>query len=1301
MSESASAPITTHIDHGTQPSNDGSTPQLPLSLPLQYLARVIFWTKALAAIGVVGLALTQHLQRRMPLFLTLIFVLAGMVCAAIGHATVSRGELRQSGYWLLAAVIIPYGGAQALWAGADWQLLLSALLLIAIIGRLTLRRWQRWGTVILAHLTWNVLLIFGSPFSRFPMQNLLSPYLPLVVVTVVLARLVWQLTQFEGDIKSLSRTVTKLQQKDTQLRRQLTELSVLHAVAVAGTVARSEDELLQRATQALEELFYAHPFGFLLLDPQHQILHVHPSYHFADSEQDFTPIPLSRGITGKVAQEGVPLRVSNVERSPEYFQASKTTKSELCVPLQVNDRMIGVINVESAQVDAFSAADEQLLLTIAGQIATALERLRRGTEARERTRQMAALYDLGHQLTSILALEELLPTVGRLIADSLGFYNVEIALLENRRLVFHAGCGGYTTPDGHIEPHASLRLGEGITGRAAQQGEPLLVPDVNLAADYVPCPTLPHAGAELAVPLKAQGQVIGVLDVKSDRPHGISPQEAALVETLAAQVAVAVHNAQLFQQILEQTEELGALFRTAHRANHRMLILHSTSQHFVTARVDAEEVYQAIHEAAAQLMPCEAFVISLLDEEAQEIELVYLIDRSGRIPAQRISATEGLSGRIIRTGAALRIEDLLTEPLATARHFGDPETVRSVLAVPLKLGGRVLGTLSAQSYTPQAYTEDDQRILELLASHAAAALENVRLLQAEHERRLELESVRQASLQVTSNLDLESVLHTILERSLELIGADNGHIFLYDGRTLAFGAGLWADGTPMEEPVVEPREKGVTNTVAQTGERIVVPNMGTHPLFNMSHWRGAIIGLPLSVGAKVTGVMNIAFEQPHEFNDNELRVLSLLADQAAIAIRNAALFEGAQRQVEALRLLHAVATACAEITDEDTLIEETTVLIGEAFYPENFGLMLYNQDTGRLHFHPTYRGVTEAQRKRSFSLEEGVVGWVARTGRPLLASDVTEEPRYLPFISGVQSELCVPLIAGDRVLGVLNAESRRAGAYTEEDERLLLTLAGQLATSIEKVRLFAEVEERAVELSEALARLEELDTLKDEFIQNVSHELRTPLAIIRGYTELLVEGELGTLTEEQKTTLTIVARRAQMLSQLVGDLTTILETEGRALEYESVEMVGLAHSVLDDFHVNFTEAQLGLHAEIAAESAIVSGDPLHLRRVLDNLLGNALKFTPEGGTVTLRLQVNDHHLLIAISDTGIGIPADKLDRIFERFYQVDGSRKRRYGGTGLGLALVKEIVEAHGGCVGVESVLDEGTTFHIHLPLME
>ncbi len=709
MSESASAPITTHIDHGTQPSNDGSTPQLPLSLPLQYLARVIFWTKALAAIGVVGLALTQHLQRRMPLFLTLIFVLAGMVCAAIGHATVSRGELRQSGYWLLAAVIIPYGGAQALWAGADWQLLLSALLLIAIIGRLTLRRWQRWGAVILAHLTWNVLLIFGSPFSRFPMQNLLSPYLPLVVVTVVLARLVWQLTQFEGDIKSLSRTVTKLQQKDTQLRRQLTELSVLHAVAVAGTVARSEDELLQRATQALEELFYAHPFGFLLLDPQHQILHVHPSYHFADSEQDFTPIPLSRGITGKVAQEGVPLRVSNVERSPEYFQASKTTKSELCVPLQVNDRMIGVINVESAQVDAFSAADEQLLLTIAGQIATALERLRRGTEARERTRQMAALYDLGHQLTSILALEELLPTVGRLIADSLGFYNVEIALLENRRLVFHAGCGGYTTPDGHIEPHASLRLGEGITGRAAQQGEPLLVPDVNLAADYVPCPTLPHAGAELAVPLKAQGQVIGVLDVKSDRPHGISPQEAALVETLAAQVAVAVHNAQLFQQAQEGLEAERRAYGQLTRESWRELLHQQGLGYLARAGL-------------TRPVPDTAWSSTLLTA--------------------------------VRTGQQQVTEDGRT------------------VAVPVTIRGQRVGGLRLRKSEAMPWSEEELALVSTLVEQFIQSVERARLYQDTQLRATQERVVGDIASQMRSSLDVETVMQTAVRELRRLLVLD-------------------------------------------------------------------------------------------------------------------------------------------------------------------------------------------------------------------------------------------------------------------------------------------------------------------------------------------------------------------------------------------------------------------------------------------------------------------------------------------------------------------------------------------------
>jgi signal transduction histidine kinase len=172
-----------------------------------------------------------------------------------------------------------------------------------------------------------------------------------------------------------------------------------------------------------------------------------------------------------------------------------------------------------------------------------------------------------------------------------------------------------------------------------------------------------------------------------------------------------------------------------------------------------------------------------------------------------------------------------------------------------------------------------------------------------------------------------------------------------------------------------------------------------------------------------------------------------------------------------------------------------------------------------------------------------------------------------------------------------------------------------------------------------------------------------------------------------------------MLSALVQDITLILEAEVNPPLPEPVPLDEVTRAAVADFQIAAAEAQLTLQTEIASDLPPVCGTPTHLRRVLDNLIENAIKFTPPQGRITVRMKKpREDQILLEVSDTGIGIRSDQQERIFERFYQVDGSAKRRYPGSGLGLALVKEIVETYGGEISVESAVGRGSTFFVTLP---
>jgi len=245
------------------------------------------------------------------------------------------------------------------------------------------------------------------------------------------------------------------------------------------------------------------------------------------------------------------------------------------------------------------------------------------------------------------------------------------------------------------------------------------------------------------------------------------------------------------------------------------------------------------------------------------------------------------------------------------------------------------------------------------------------------------------------------------------------------------------------------------------------------------------------------------------------------------------------------------------------------------------------------------------------------------------------------------------------------------------------------------------VSERTAELRQALGRLQELNTLKTNLISNVSHELRTPLAHVKGYVELLEEQELGKLTPEQAKAVSVISRATLRLEHLIEDLIAFstASREGLALDLRPAQLAQLAEAVLE--RSKDKAALEGVSVQIAVDRGLppVQADLDKLSWVLYQLVDNGIKFTPAGGRVKLWAQQVDRFVTVAVSDTGIGIPSGKLEEIFEPFHQLDGSPTRRHGGTGLGLALVKQIVSAHGASIAVESAENSGSTFRFDLPL--
>jgi signal transduction histidine kinase len=283
-------------------------------------------------------------------------------------------------------------------------------------------------------------------------------------------------------------------------------------------------------------------------------------------------------------------------------------------------------------------------------------------------------------------------------------------------------------------------------------------------------------------------------------------------------------------------------------------------------------------------------------------------------------------------------------------------------------------------------------------------------------------------------------------------------------------------------------------------------------------------------------------------------------------------------------------------------------------------------------------------------------------------------------------------------LGTLSLDHSIPHAFSADNARVLSIVAAQAAISIVNAQLYAQEKERAEKLRRANLELQQLDRLKSEFVQNVSHELRTPLTFIKGYVDLLLGGQMGELSERASESLQVVHEKTNAVIQLVNDILTLQHLEMSELHLVPVALGDLAWRAVRGADAAARAAQVQVDLGVAPGLAQVLGDEQRLLQVFDNLLGNAIKFSPDGGEVRVKVYEREDCLQAQVTDQGIGIAPEQTEKIFERFYQVDGSTTRRFSGAGLGLTIVKRIVEAHGGKIWVESELGKGSTFCFTIP---
>lgn len=454
----------------------------------------------------------------------------------------------------------------------------------------------------------------------------------------------------------------------------------------------------------------------------------------------------------------------------------------------------------------------------------------------------------------------------------------------------------------------------------------------------------------------------------------------------------------------------------------------------------------------------------------------------------------------------------------------------------------------------------------------------------------------------------------------------------------------------------------------------------------------------LVVADQLCGVVAMFRDDTRPFSRNEVVVSQTLGQIGSAAINLLQVNNEAdvtiQRENKRNEITHTLSSALDLPTILQNVGRIATELIGA-----DAGLLGLVIDNQIMIFYP--HNIPVQMNLRPAAKGRGVAWEIVESCQSMLLDNYMDHPLAQQKWNkmAIRSFIGVPVFTNDECLGALTVFNTSDKKLTRRDLALVESVGQQAGIAIQNARMLAEAKQRAAALVNTLNRQEELDKLKNQFIQTVSHELRSPLGLIYGHAELLESGDLGELTEIQQNSVDIISGRVRMLTDLVDDLTALMAAETQEFRRDLINPAQLLVAMIAEYRMKAEEQGVTINSEITQDPLWLKGDLTQLRRVFDNLISNAFKFTDEGGTLSIRLTIDIPQVIIEVEDSGEGIAAEHLPRIFERFYQVtDKQHRPRRKGTGLGLSLVKEIIEAHRGEVFVTSELGVGTTFRIELP---